>query len=215
MNSKTARLTTAAMLCAVAYIAMALIRIPVVLFLKYEPKDVIIAIGGFLMGPFVSLTISTAVALVEMVTVSDTGPIGCVMNILSSCSFACTAALIYKRKRTMCGAAAGLAAGCLLMTAVMLLWNYLITPLYMGYPRQAVTELLLPAFLPFNLLKGGLNTALTLLLYKPVTAGLRRMRMAAAPEEEAARSNRIGLLLAAGLLLISCVLIILVWTGML
>lgn len=215
MNSKTARLTTAAMLCAVAYVAMALIRIPVVLFLKYEPKDVIIAIGGFLMGPFVSLTISTAVALMEMVTVSDTGPIGCVMNILSSCSFACTAALIYKRKRTMCGAAAGLAAGCLLMTAVMLLWNYLITPLYMGYPRQAVAELLLPAFLPFNLLKGGLNTALTLLLYKPVTAGLRRMRMAAAPEEEAARSSRIGLLLAAGLLLISCVLIILVWTGIL
>ena len=215
MNSKTARLTTAAMLCAVAYIAMALIRIPVVLFLKYEPKDVIIAIGGFLMGPFVSLTISTAVALVEMVTVSDTGPIGCVMNILSSCSFACTAALIYKRKRTMGSAAAGLAAGCLLMTAVMLLWNYLITPLYMCYPRQAVAELLLPAFLPFNLLKGGLNTALTLLLYKPVTAGLRRMRMAAVPEEEAARSNRIGLLLAAGLLLISCVLIILVWTGIL
>ena len=215
MNSKTARLTTAAMLCAVAYIAMALIRIPVVLFLKYEPKDVIIAIGGFLMGPFVSLTISTAVALVEMVTVSDTGPIGCVMNILSSCSFACTAALIYKRKRTMGSAAAGLAAGCLLMTAVMLLWNYLITPLYMGYPRQAVAELLLPAFLPFNLLKGGLNTALTLLLYKPVTAGLRRMRMAAVPEEEAARSNRIGLLLAAGLLLISCVLFILVWTGIL
>lgn len=215
MNSKTARLTTAAMLCAVAYIAMALIRIPVVLFLKYEPKDVIIAIGGFLMGPFVSLTISTAVALVEMVTVSDTGPIGCVMNILSSCSFACTAALIYKRKRTMGSAAAGLAAGCLLMTAVMLLWNYLITPLYMGYPRQAVAELLLPAFLPFNLLKGGLNTALTLLLYKPVTAGLRRMRMAAVPEEEAAQSNRIGLLLAAGLLLISCVLIILVWTGIL
>ena len=215
MNSKTARLTTAAMLCAVAYIAMALIRIPVVLFLKYEPKDVIIAIGGFLMGPFVSLTISTAVALVEMVTVSDTGPIGCVMNILSSCSFACTAALIYKRKRTMGSAAAGLAAGCLLMTAVMLLWNYLITPLYMGSPRQAVAELLLPAFLPFNLLKGGLNTALTLLLYKPVTAGLRRMRMAAVPEEEAARSNRIGLLLAAGLLLISCVLIILVWTGIL
>ena len=215
MNSKTARLTTAAMRCAVAYIAMALIRIPVVLFLKYEPKDVIIAIGGFLMGPFVSLTISTAVALVEMVTVSDTGPIGCVMNILSSCSFACTAALIYKRKRTMGSAAAGLAAGCLLMTAVMLLWNYLITPLYMGYPRQAVAELLLPAFLPFNFLKGGLNTALTLLLYKPVTAGLRRMRMAAVPEEEAARSNRIGLLLAAGLLLISCVLIILVWTGIL
>lgn len=32
----------------------------------------------------------------------------------------------------------------------------------------AVAELLLPVFLPFNLLKGSLNTALTLLIYKPV-----------------------------------------------
>lgn len=32
----------------------------------------------------------------------------------------------------------------------------------------AVAELLLPVFLPFNLLKGSLNTVLTLLIYKPV-----------------------------------------------
>ena len=29
------------------------------------------------------------------------------------------------------------------MTIIMLLWNYLITPLYMGYPREAVVEMLL------------------------------------------------------------------------
>ena len=39
----------------------------------------------------------------------------------------------------------------------------------MGYPREAVAELLIPAFLPFNLLKGGLNAAITMLIYKPVS----------------------------------------------
>ena len=49
--SKTKKLTTISMLCALAYAAAAVGRIPLVLFLKYDPKDVIIAIGGLLFGP--------------------------------------------------------------------------------------------------------------------------------------------------------------------
>ena len=56
-----------------------------------------------------------------------------------------------------------MAAECFTMICVMLLWNYLIALIYMGYPREAVVQLLLPAFLPFNLLKGGLNAAFTFL----------------------------------------------------
>ena len=41
------KLVLLAMLAAVSYIIVALIRIPVVLFLNYEPKDVIVTIGGF------------------------------------------------------------------------------------------------------------------------------------------------------------------------
>ena len=59
----------------------------------------------------------------------------------------------------------------------MMFWNYLIAPIYMGYPREAVAELLLPAFLPFNLIKGGINAAVTLLLYKPVVTVLRRSNL--------------------------------------
>ena len=47
MNAKTKKLTMVAMLCAVAYVVVVVVRIPVVLFLKYEPKDVVITIGGF------------------------------------------------------------------------------------------------------------------------------------------------------------------------
>ena len=60
------------------------------------------------------------------------------------------------------------------MVLVMLLWNYLLAPIYMGCSREDIVELLLPAFLPFNLIKGGLNAAFTLLLYKPITQALRR-----------------------------------------
>ena len=55
----------------------------------------------------------------------------------------------------------------------MMFWNYWIAPIYMGYPREAIVKLLLPAFLPFNLIKGGLNAAIAMLLYKPVVTALR------------------------------------------
>ena len=92
-NERLHRMIIMAMLAAVAYLLVCTIRIPVVLFLKYEPKDVAITIGGLLMGPLASLIISFVVSLVEMVTISETGIIGCIMNFLSTCSFACTAAL--------------------------------------------------------------------------------------------------------------------------
>ena len=99
------------------------------MFLSYEPKDVVIAIGGFLYGPLAALGISLVVSFIEMLTISSTGWIGFVMNFLSSAAFAGTAALLYRKKRTQGSAIAGLFGGALLMTVLMLLWNYLITPL--------------------------------------------------------------------------------------
>ena len=39
MNSKTKKITTIGMLCAITYVIMAVGRIPVILFLKYDPSD--------------------------------------------------------------------------------------------------------------------------------------------------------------------------------
>src|SRR5690554_3807038 len=108
MKTQTKKMTTIAMLCAIAYVVMVVGRVPVVLFLKYDPKDIIITIGGFIYGPFTALIISAIVSFLEMFTVSDTGIIGAVMNMLSSCTFACTASYIYKKKHTLMGAVYGL-----------------------------------------------------------------------------------------------------------
>lgn len=183
--SKTKKLSTIAMLCALAYAAVVVGRIPLVLFLKYDPKDVIIAIGGLIFGPLTSLVITVIVSIIQMFTISGTGIIGCIMNIISSCSFACTAAFIYKKKHKLSGAMLGLFGGLACQVVVMMVWNYLITPIYMGYPREVIAGMLIPVFLPFNLIKGGLNAAITMLLYKPVITALRRSNLIEAkPDSE-------------------------------
>ena len=164
----TKKLVTAGMLCALAYAAAAVGRVPLVLFLKYDPKDVVIAVGGLLFGPLTSAAVALTVSLAEMFTISENGILGFFMNVVSSCSFACPAALVYRKWRAFAGAAAGLLCGWGCMVAVMLFWNYLVAPVYMGCSREEVAKLLLPAFLPFNLIKGGMNAAITLLLYRSV-----------------------------------------------
>lgn len=213
MDSKTKKLTTVAMLCAMSYVAMLFCRIPVVLFLKYEPKDVLITMGGFLFGPLISFLVSLIVAFVEMITVSDTGFIGCIMNLISSCAFACTAAAIYKKRHTLSGAVIGMITGIVAMTGVMLLWNYLITPIYLIMPRESVAKLLLPVFLPFNLLKGGLNMSITLLLYRPVVSALRKTKLL--EPSSAPKNNKLGIFLISVLLFVTCILAIMVWKGVL
>ncbi len=215
MKLSVKKMVLIAMLAAASYVVVSLVRIPVVLFLKYEPKDVIITIGGFLLGPWAAAACSAIVSLLEMVTVgSDTGPIGALMNFLSTCCFACTAGILYKRNHTAKGAVLGLALGSVVTVAAMLLWNWLITPLYMGVPREQVQALLIPAFLPFNVLKVGLNTALTLALYKPVVGALRRTGLV---ESHGApgRKSKAGIYVLAGVLLVTCILLLLTLRGIL
>ena len=208
----TRKLVLLAMLSAIAYLIMTAVRIPVVLFFKYEPKDVVITIGGFLLGPMASLIISGVVSLIEMVSVSDTGIIGCLMNFLSTCCFACTAAVIYKRRHTLNGAVLGLLTGSVTVVCVMLLWNWLITPLYMGGTREAVAAMLLPVFLPFNALKAGLNSALVLVLYKPLTTALRKTGLLPKVNQGKGKMMTGVYILGFGLL-ITCILFLLVMQG--
>ncbi len=206
-----------AMLTAIAYVVMYVSKLlPQVFgFLQLDLKDTAICIGGFVFGPLAAAIISIVVALVEMFTVSDTGIIGCVMNILATASFCCTAAFVYKRFHTKKGAVAGLVLGVLSLTAVMLLWNYLITPLYMpNFTRADIAELLPTVFLPFNLVKGGLNMLVILLLYKPVVTALRKAHLI--PESQSGMEGQklnAGFLLFVSFLLATLVAITLVLMG--
>ena len=216
MSNKTKKLTFGAMLCAIAYVVMMLIHVklvPAAQFLTYDPKDVVIALGGLIWGPGMAAIVTAVVALVEMVAISDTGIIGCIMNFVSTFAFAGTAAVIYKKKHTLSGAVIGLVAGCLVMTSVMLLWNYILTPIYMGTPREQVAGMLLPIFLPFNLLKAVLNASFTYLLYKPLVTALRKAGLIEAYTGTKASKNSWIMMLMAVLAIVVCVLIVLYMKG--
>lgn len=188
MYYKTKKMVIMAVLCALAYVSMLVIKIPMVAFLSYEPKDIVIAIGGFMFGPLSAVIISIIVSLVEMITASTTGWWGMLMNIISTCAFAGTASLIYKKKHTLSGAIIGLCTGWISMALIMMPANYIISPIYMGVSREAVASMLIPVFLPFNLIKGGINTAVAMLLYKPIVTALRKAHML--PEKNTGSANK-------------------------
>lgn len=207
-NSKIKKLSVLAMMSAFAWLAMFFLKFPVVSFLKYEPKDIFIVLSGFLYGPLAAGAVALVTALLEL-PVSSTGVIGMVMNFLSSASFACIASFIYQRKKSLLGAILGLLSGMAFMTIAMLLWNYLITPLYMHIPRTEIVPMLTAVFLPFNLLKSGINAAVTMLLYRPFVQILQQAGMAPKTnEKEEKKSHLILAFLSCCVILGVCIWIV-------
>ena len=92
---------------------------------------------------------------------------------------------------------------------------YLITPLYMHTARADVAAMLVPVFLPFNLLKGCLNATITVLLYKPVVQGLRHAHLLP-PSKTPGRmpvKRRLAVWLGALAVLAVCIVLILILHG--
>ena len=213
-------IATLGMLSALAFIITFVCRIPIipsVPFLDLEFKSAIILIGGFIYGPLASFAVTVVVCFLEMLTFSSTGLIGFVMNVLATAAFVCPAAFIYKKKKSLVGAIIGLGVGTLLMTGVMLLWNYIVTPIYMHVSRDLIQTLLLPAFFPFNIIKGALNSSVTLVLYKFVVSALRKAKLL--PQSDGQRKKKtttfISSLILSALVITTCVLVILAFNGIL
>lgn len=209
----TKKLVTVALFCALAYIAMNF-RINVS-FLTYDLKDAFITIGAMFLGPVAGIAISVIVALLEFITVSDTGPYGLIMNIISSTVFACVPALIYKYKRKLLGAILGLSISCICTVAVMMIANLCITPYYMNVDTEAVVALIPTLLLPFNAIKSVLNASLVLLLYKPIIKALRASKLIKAASvnntSQQKNTSTIVVLITSIVLIIICLLLLFVY----
>ena len=213
---KLRRLTIMGMLIAIAYIAVFVTRIPIIpgtTFLTYEPKDALLTIGAFLLDPIAGVIMTIVIAFLEFISFSDTGLIGMVMNIFSSCLFVCSASIIYRRKHTLTGAILGLICAITLATAGMLLWNYLLTPLYMNVPREVVVGMLPTVFLPFNLIKCILNAALTMLLYKSVASALRSAKLLPPIVTQKKIGNFAPMIILSAFIFLGITLALLAWNG--
>ncbi len=172
---QTKTLVGMAVFSALAFVLSLVIRFPI-LFLTFDVKDAIICTAAFIYGPIAAPIVALLAALLELiVNISGTGLYGFVMNFFSSATLATVASVIYYRRRTLNGAIVSMLVAVISMVAVMMGANVLITPYYMtGGSVEAVVKLIPSVLLPFNLAKGLLNAAITLLIYKPIKVAMKR-----------------------------------------
>ena len=221
-TTNTKKITVLAMLSALALLLALLFHflplpplVPAAPFLKFEPKDVVIVIAGFMYGPLAVIPIALVVGILEM-PLSATWIYGLIMNVTSTCAFACTAAIIYKRWKTIYGAAIGLAIGTIITTSVMIPLNYLITPFFMGVPRHVVVAILISGIGVFNFVKYALIAAVTMQLYIPLKTALIKAKLIPEPEdfEENPQKPSINSVLISFIVIILCLIGILYLNGM-
>ncbi len=170
------KIVTVAMFVALAYVLQFAFRIKVQ-FLTFDAKDAVLAIGAMICGPVSAIVMSVIIGLMEFFFISDTGFWGLLMNVMGSVAFTFTASVIYKFRRTFLGAIVGISCSVVVMTAVMLAANLLITPIYTGTGVGAVAKMIPTLLLPFNFAKAIFNAALILILYKPVITALRKAKL--------------------------------------
>lgn len=165
----TRQLVTMALMCAIG-VLLSFIEFPLlpgVTWLKYDASAMPALVCGFAFGPGAGLAVGVVGAVIHGILMADFS--GAIMNILVVAGFVLPAALVYRKTRTLKGAVLGLVLSVIAATAMAILGNLVITPLYLGVPFDAVVAMILPILTPFNLVKAVLNGVLTLIVYKSVS----------------------------------------------
>lgn len=169
----TKRIAVTALFCAVAAICTLFIQFPIfpaAPWLMYDPSGIVALVAGFAFGPAVAAVVSILPYLVHLGT--SGGFYGMIMAMLATLALALPAALVYRKNTTRKGAIIGMVVGGIICLVATILANLVITPLYAGMPVDAVVALIVPALLPFNLIKIVVNCVITALIYKPITKAL-------------------------------------------
>ena len=185
----TRSLTRLSLLSVIAFLFM-YIEFPLAFiappFIKIDLSDIPALIGGFAMGPVAGITIELVKCILTFfVRGTTTGGVGELSNFIVGALFVGLSAKFYSRHRTYRGAVVGLLLGVVGMTVVATLSNYFVVfPLYgkimpmdaiinMGRtvtPRvNTLWDLMIYCIVPFNLVKGLIISAATLVLYKRVS----------------------------------------------
>lgn len=165
----TRQLVTMALMCAIGTL-LSFIEFPLlpgVTWLKFDASNMPAMVAGFAYGPAGGVAVGIVTAIIHGLLMADFT--GALMNILVVTCFVLPAALIYKKKRTYKLAIIGLVFSIIAGVIGSIIGNLLLTPSWLGVPFDAVVALIIPVLIPFNLLKGLLNSVITLIVYKSIS----------------------------------------------
>ena len=165
----TRQLVTMALMCALSSL-FSFVQIPLLPaapFLTYDPSLVPAMVCGFAYGPGAGFVVGAIAAVIHGLILGEW--VGSLMNICATLFFVVPAALIYCKKHTLQGAIAGLVVGVVTATLGGVVANLTIGVAFWYGTPDAIMPLILPAVVPFNLVKTVLNSLLTLIVYKAIS----------------------------------------------
>lgn len=165
----TKQLVTMALMGAIA-ILLSFIEFPIMpaaSFLKLDIALVPAAVVGFAYGAGPGVLVGCVYAIAHAAI--DGNWVGAIMNIIVALAFIWPASAIYQRKRSFQGAVIGMCISAVALIAAALVANLVIDPLFYGIPFEAVVALILPAILPFNIVKAVVVSLLTGVVYKSIS----------------------------------------------
>jgi riboflavin transporter FmnP len=165
----TKQLVTMALMCAIA-ILLSFIEFPIfpaASFLKLDISFVPSAVMGFAYGTGPGVLVGIACAVAHGAITGNW--VGCLMNIIAVCAVVIPSAAIYQRNRTFKGAVTGMIVSAVLLVVAAIVANLVIDPMFYGIPFDAVVGLIVPAILPFNIIKAIVVSILTGVVYKSIS----------------------------------------------
>ncbi|MDR3037613.1 MAG: ECF transporter S component [Coriobacteriales bacterium] len=175
------QLATMALLAAMSVI-LSFIEFPIMPgadFLKYDASFVPTLLAGFSYGPVAGCLVGIVTAIIHAFFTGNVW--GAVMNAGIVIAYVVPASFIYRvslkrvEQKTMRNVwlIVGLLISCILMIAVAIGMNLVVTPIYTGVLREVVISRYLPLIIPFNIIKCVINSVLGFLLLKSLGSFLR------------------------------------------
>lgn len=193
-KNKTRNMVSIAMLAAVAVVLM-LFEFPLPFlppFYKIDASELPVIIGAFAMGPWAGALIELIKILLNLLLDGTTTAfVGEFANFLIGCSYVVPASLVYYYRKSKKNALLGLVLGTVTCAVVGCLLNaYLLLPAYSKAFKMDIEALIamgtaankaidsmftfvLFATAPLNILKCGLVSVFTMLIYKPISRILK------------------------------------------
>ncbi|KXG76044.1 Riboflavin transporter RibU [Fervidicola ferrireducens] len=187
---ETRNLTKVAVLGVMAFLLMTYLEFPLPMFpafLKMDLSDLPALLAGFGMGPWAAVLVEIIKNILHAIFKNQTAFVGEIANFLTGVLFVVPAAVVYAARKTKANAIMGMVLGTLIMAVGMALANYYIfLPLYakvFNMPLDAIVSmgssvngrivdlktLVVYSIVPFNILKGAIIMAITLLIYKKIS----------------------------------------------
>ncbi len=161
-------------------------------FLSFDLSGLMEMLGGFMFGPFAAICIIIVKILLQLVMQGSFSlGTGELQNFILSSCYVLPAIFIYHRSKSKKMAAVGMAVSSVFVSAVAILTNlYLIIPFYVKLFGMSMDDIIsmcsavnpamknamtmaLFGILPFNLIKYGMTSLVTFIIYKRLSKLIR------------------------------------------